>query len=66
MRQPVNNDAHILERLSTLEAVVEDLQRQLTCRRRSIPPPPPERWGRDRRSEDLRPPHTCGLPRWSR
>lgn len=65
MSQPASTDTRVAARLSTLEVKVEQLERILSCRRCSLPPPPPERWGGDRRSEDHRPPHTCGLPRLS-
>jgi hypothetical protein len=52
--------------LHYLDGKVTVLEARLTCRRCSAEPPPLARYYPDARAREYRPPHTCGLPPWSR
>jgi hypothetical protein len=49
-----------------VEAGIKRVLERLACPRCSVPLPPLPRWPGDRWTADVRPPHSCGLPMWSR
>jgi hypothetical protein len=70
MTSPARRDhsqdtARLQKELDAVKNEVAALRARQTCRRCALEPPPPERCPGDRRSEDHRPRHTCGLQGWS-